>query len=149
MWHTRRQTKKHKTKNKPKVVFQVIYCTVGVLAAVFVIFSVSSYLRQTPLVIPVSLSQSVKGVKSIFISNDSGEVERLLREKNISYMFVTSSKDVPYIITLPDNAEVYLAKENIPTQLASLQHINSRLTMEGKRFSRLDLRFDRPVIVLK
>jgi len=149
MWRTRRQTKKHRTKNQPKVLLQIAYCTVGVLSAAFVIFSGISYLRQEPLIIPISLSQSVKGVKSIFTPNDSGEVERLLKEKNISFMFVTSSKDIPYIVTLSDNAEVYLAKENIPTQLASLQHINWRLTMEGKRFSRLDLRFDRPVIVLK
>lgn len=149
MWRTRRQTKKHKTKNKPKVLLQTVYCVVGVAAFGFIIYALSSLLRQDTLVVPVVLTQSVKGVASMFSAGDAGEVERLLKEKKISFLFVTTSKDAAYVVTLPDNAEVLLAKENIPTQIASLQHITSRLTMEGKRFTRLDLRFDRPVIVLK
>lgn len=122
---------------------------IGILAVVFVVLSIISLTRQAPLVIPVSFSQSVKGVKAIFTNNDTAAVEELLREKNVSYLFVTSSKDVEYIVTLPDNAEVFLGSTNIPAQIDSLQLITRRLTMEGKRFIRLDLRFDRPVVVLK
>lgn len=149
MWRTRRQTKKHKTKNRPKAFLQAVFLAAGVVAVIFVVLSVISLTRQTPLVIPVSITQSVKGVRAIFAGGDVGEVERLLKEKNVSFLFVTPSKEGGYIVTLPENAEVVMGKENIPEQIASLQLITTRLTMEGKRFSRLDLRFDRPVIVLK
>lgn len=115
----------------------------------FVVLSIASLTGQVALVIPVPLSQNVKGVKAIFTNSKTGEVEELLKEKKVSYLFVTTSKESAYVITLPDNAEVLIGSENIPAQIASLQQITSRLTMEGKRFSRLDLRFDRPVIVLK
>lgn len=149
MWRSKRQTKKHKTKNRPKFFLQLLFSVLGVGAVVFVVFSILSLTHTSPLIIPVSLEKSVKGVKAIFVSSGTDEVERSLKEKNITFLFVTTASDSAYIVTLPDNAEVVMKKENIPSQIASLQLITHRLTMEGKRFSRLDLRFDRPVIVLK
>ena len=59
-------------------------------------------------------------------------------------------RDDAYIITLAKDAEVVLsAKKDLTVQISSLQFMLQRLTMEGSRFSRLDLRFDKPVIVLE
>ncbi|MBI2442558.1 MAG: hypothetical protein HYV40_01460 [Candidatus Levybacteria bacterium] len=149
MWRRKRQTKKYREKNRPRTLLQGAFYLIGAFAFVFVVISAISLTRETPLVVPVSLSQSIRGVKSVFVSSSAEELEHLLKEKNISYLFVTTASDSAYIVTLPDNVEVVMKKDDLSSQIASLQLISRRLTMEGKRFSRLDLRFDRPVIVLK
>jgi hypothetical protein len=48
---------------------------------------------------------------------------------------------------LSNKSEIFLTRDkDINPQLASLQFILSRLTMEGKGFRSLDLRFDKPII---
>ena len=55
-----------------------------------------------------------------------------------------------YKIILENNAEVVLSSQkDLKTQLSSLQFILRRLTMEDRRFTRLDLSFDKPIIVLE
>lgn len=77
---------------------------------------------------------------------------RLLKEKlnakKIAYKEIQVSKNETYIITFEDKGiAIVTFQKNIDEQLSSLQLIMNRLTMEGKRFSRLDLRFDKPVVV--
>jgi hypothetical protein len=72
-----------------------------------------------------------------------------LTDKNFQYTSITA-KDGNYIIKMADGAEVtFDGKKDIMWQISSLQYIVQHLTMEGKLFSRLDLRFEKPVIVLK
>lgn len=53
-------------------------------------------------------------------------------------------------IRLPDQSEVIFSLEkDMEKQVASLQLILSRSKIEGKPFSKLDLRFDKPVAVFK
>ena len=55
-----------------------------------------------------------------------------------------------YKIILENNEEVVLSSQkDLKTQLCSLQFILRRLTMEDRRFTRLDLSFDKPIIVLE
>jgi hypothetical protein len=76
------------------------------------------------------------------------ETETLLQQKQLTYTTIAPAGD-RILVTIPDNGEVTLSsKKNLNQQISSLQVIKLRLTMEGKRFSRLDLRFDKPVIVL-
>ncbi|MDP3941706.1 MAG: hypothetical protein Q8Q49_05350 [bacterium] len=148
MWKTKRQTKKHRTKNKPKHAAQLLYYTVGVISFIFVIVTIISSLDSQKLIIPVIYTNSRGGFESAIVSGGTDEIERAFREKNISFLFVTRASDSAIVVTMPGNAEVLMKSEGIPEQIASLQLIIHRLTMEGKRFSRLDLRFDRPVVVL-
>lgn len=76
-------------------------------------------------------------------------VKELLREKQISYTTVSSS-DSTIIITLEEDETVTISQsKSISEQISSLQFILSRLTMEGKLMKTLDLRFDKPVVVLQ
>ena len=60
------------------------------------------------------------------------------------------SEDDTYLVKLgEDQIVVFSAKKNLENQISSLQFILSRLTMEDREFSRLDLRFDKPIIVLE
>jgi len=76
-------------------------------------------------------------------------VKELLREKQISYTSVTGS-DSTITITLKQEETITVSQsKSIPEQISSLQFILSRLTMEGKLMKTLDLRFDKPVVVLQ
>jgi len=81
---------------------------------------------------------------------DKKQIESFLKAHSIDYKDVALSGKTTYTIQLSDGGNAYLATtKGIPEQLSSLQRILSRLTMEGKKFSRLDLRYDKPVIVLQ
>lgn len=73
-------------------------------------------------------------------------LKKLLKEKNIEYSGV-SVIGGNLVLNLKDKSKVILSTDkDLPTQIASLQFILARLTMESRRFSELDLRFDKPVI---
>jgi hypothetical protein len=76
-------------------------------------------------------------------------LEKGLSENHIEYASIkTSGSDL--IVQLKNGTNVtFSSKKDIILQISSLQYILTRLTMEGKLFSRLDLRFEKPVIVLK
>jgi hypothetical protein len=77
------------------------------------------------------------------------QLESDLQKKQIGFTSVTRQDD-SYIVTLQDNGKVtFSSQKDIMSQIASLQYILSHLTMEGRQFSSLDLRFDQPVIILK
>jgi hypothetical protein len=83
---------------------------------------------------------------SAVLGQQDVDIKRLLVQKNIPVKDVISSGGV-YLIHLQNDAEVLLSSDkDLTLQISSLQFILSRLTMEGKVFSQLDLRFDKPVI---
>lgn len=69
-------------------------------------------------------------------------IESLLYKNNIQFTRVDGN-----IVYLKDQGEVYLnLDKNLALQMSSLQLILSRLTIEGKKFKKLDLRFEKPII---
>lgn len=76
------------------------------------------------------------------------EIKTFLKDHDLVTDTIKRSSDSAIIVTLKDNGDVYLSDERYREELPSLQRIVSQLTMEGKRFKRLDLRFERPIIVL-
>ncbi len=72
-----------------------------------------------------------------------------LKKGQIDYISIDMADD-SYVVTLSQGGKVtFSSQKDIMTQIASLQYILSHLTMEGRQFSKLDLRFDKPVMVLK
>ena len=58
--------------------------------------------------------------------------------------------DNEHIIIFETGEKIHFSKtKSLDRQISSLQLISSRFTIEGKHFTELDLRFDRPVIVPK
>lgn len=77
------------------------------------------------------------------------ELERILKENNASFSSITASNS-SYIVKLSKGEEVIFSPDkSVKTQVASLQLIQKRLTIEGKRFLKLDLRFTNPIIVFE
>lgn len=76
-------------------------------------------------------------------------IKKKLAKARIPLKDIQEASDSAFLVTLEDDSLVVMTdKKNIDEQVSSLQVIHDRLTMEGKRFKRLDLRFDRPILVL-
>lgn len=95
------------------------------------------------------ISREVKGL--LVRQDDQIErIKKLLSERQIPYATIVAESGSTYIVTLTSKEEILLTSESdLSAQVASLQVILTRLTMESKRFRRLDLRFDKPVIMYK
>lgn len=96
----------------------------------------------------ISPLQVAVGQKLQTMSSERGETElkRLLSKHNILYTHVTSQGS-EYVISLNAKQQVFLTKKkDIESQISSLQVILPRLTMEGREFHRLDMRYDKPVV---
>ena len=129
------QTKKTKKQNRRKrilvFIFFLGYVSLFLLLTGFV--WVEKLFPKASLISPVS-TQSQKSLGAI------------LDKKNISYESV-EKLDGYYLVKIIDGGEVLISdKKDLTEQASSLQLIVSRLKIEGKKFKRLDFRFDRPVI---
>jgi hypothetical protein len=128
------------------VFYSSILFALAIVCIGFAFYSLWSKFEKPLFVSPLPSTQVAQA--------DQGEevvqqIEANLQKKQINYTSV-SRQDDAYIITLQDNSKVtFSSQKDIMSQIASLQYILSHLTMEGRQFSSLDLRFDQPVIVLK
>lgn len=77
----------------------------------------------------------------------SSLVRQALDKNSIEYTSVQPAQNNNTLVTLPSNQEIILSNQkDIEQQIASLQLIERQLTIEGKRFHRIDFRYDNPVI---
>ncbi len=77
------------------------------------------------------------------------KLEEELSKANVLFITTTALNDSSFLVVLTDKEEViFSSKKDLQSQIASLQLITKRLTIEGKRFKRLDFRYDKPVIEL-
>ena len=99
-------------------------------------FISSKFFNNGYLLIPLAQNKIYK----------TNSIEDILQKNNIQFEKINAS-DSAHIVLLKDNGEVDISdNKNINSQISSLQLILSRLTIEGKKFKRLDLRFDKPII---
>lgn len=103
--------------------------------------------REPAFLSPLPFLHSI-GIKNE--DNKKPEIETFLKKNAISYSGVKQIGRTTYEISDTASKIVYITSEkDVSKQLSSLQRIVSRLTMEGKKYTRLDLRYDKPVIVLQ
>lgn len=103
-----------------------------------------------PLISPIPQVLGVKEtLKSIFV-NPKEELVSDLQKAGVGFDDIYTASESAYIVKQKDGGEVYFtSNKDIKLQVATLQLILSQLTIEGKSFARLDLRYDKPVIVFK
>ncbi len=119
---------------------------IGLIAGLGVMTSVVKFEKGNY----VSPLASIGFVQASQKNTKAEQLKTGLHKQNISYKSIEKGKDGNYIVKLKDGGEVtFSSQKDIMVQIASLQYILSHLTMEGKLFTRLDLRFEKPVIVLK
>lgn len=129
-------TKKQKKANLRKRVSAGLFFGGLIVIAVF-LFYLAFLQKHPPFLNPLSKDQTSAGIK----------IQKILKEKKISYKSVSTSKDLTYKIVLDKDSEVIIdPKKDIEPQLSSLQLILKHLKIEGKALRRLDFRYQKPVI---
>lgn len=122
--------------------------TAGFLFAILLCFFYAySFVSQPAFISPVQQGRDLhEGQKG----NEVYQKTLLeLKKNNILFNSVIPASDSSMVIQLSDGKEVVLSgQKNINEQISSLQLILTRLTMEGREYERLDLRFDKPIISL-
>lgn len=147
MWSKKRLLKEEKKKRSRKFYLLSVISSglIGiVLMVVGILLIMNEPLFTSPL--PMLMSWGSENVKE----DVQKSIEKILKEKSIEYTVVKKESADRYSIQLQDNGLVFINPEKgVTGQLSSLQVVLQRLTMEGKKFKRLDLTYDRPVIVLQ
>src|SRR4051812_29749422 len=119
--------------------FLVVVCVAYLIS--LKLFSKSGYVSPLSKIMPVDTSYKQ--------DKDIEAIKSGLAAQKIEISSVKQSGS-SYVIILKDKSQViFSSQKDINSQISSLQFILSRLTMEGKLFTQLDLRFDKPVITLR
>jgi hypothetical protein len=112
------------------------------LALAFLLYTYHNSGIISPLQVAVG-----QRLQSITSGQNESELKRLLSKYDILYTHVTSQDDA-YVITLNAKQQVFITKKkDIESQISSLQVILPRLTIKGREFRRLDMRYEKPVVV--
>lgn len=131
-------------KDKVWIKWYIVYV---VICALFV-YSVIFFSLPQKLFIKKKVISPV--VQNIIKQDLTGELKILFDKNNIGFSSIEIASDSSYLITLKDGSEVFFSSsKSMPSQISSLQFLLGRLTIEGKRVSRLDFRFDKPIIVYR
>ncbi len=137
-----------KVRNRSRRKLRLFFLSVSAVIFLFsfVMVVVGILLNQAPdFISPLPLGKFITQR-----SNNTLSIEEGLRKAHIDYEGVYIAEDYSYLIKFKDGEYIYFSsKKPIAQQISSLQFVLSRLTIEGKRFSSLDFRFDNPVIVYR
>lgn len=131
---------------KKKFILLIIFCCVLGVGLAWEL----GHIGFTPKFFPSTLKSPIPS--GVTARNESlvQDIKDTLVRAGIPFDEVYEASESAYIIKQKDSREIFLtSKKDIKLQVATLQFILSRLTIEGKGFSRLDLRFDKPVVVLQ
>lgn len=138
---------KRKLKKKYSKITKIVYLfVICCLLLIFSLVGVYLYIKnQKNFISPLPVDSQALQDKQV----QKKELAEKLKKQGISFVSIANFSNEAYDIHLRTGEEVIIAsKKNIEVQIASLQVVLSQLTMEGKRFNRLDFRFDKPVITL-
>lgn len=103
------------------------------------------YLHRSMLVSPLPLTPGM--VLPTAHQGDDAALQRLLAARSITYTAIKHTAD-GYIISLNPKQQVILSRnKDLSGQISSLQIILPQLTMEGREFRTLDMRYNKPVIM--
>lgn len=115
----------------------IIYITLlAILACIFFLFNFISFSGKPLFISPLGKTNS-----------DVLTVEKILKEKNISFAQLVALPDSSYEVGIVNNGLVRLSStKDIGKQISSLQRMLVELTIEGKPFKSIDFRFSEPII---
>ncbi len=141
----------NKRKNKKTAKKRKIKVFSG-LFVFFLVFGSGLYLYISRINKPLYISplpRSVLGSESSDYDKMHSAITNGFKALRLDIDNISQTND-GYIIVLKNKSHIILSKSrDITSQISSLQFILTRLTMEGKLFTQLDLRFDKPVIRFK
>lgn len=133
-------------RKKPLVIFYT-FLSVVVLASIiagsfYLYYKNLQYISPLPKTGLFAFARNVKQSQT--------QLELLLEQSKIPVVSVVESSNSAYLIELKEGELITMTgKKDFQKQISSLQRIIDRFTIEGKKISRLDLRFDRPIVVVR
>lgn len=127
----------------PFVVLFILILSFLILGRQFVFISS----RPTSPLPQTTSNQSAIPVLGASASGRLLQVEKALTIYNIPFLSVTASSDSAILVALEEGTVLLSWQKPIELQISSLQHALSRFTIEGKKISFLDFRFERPIVV--
>ena len=128
--------------NKILFLCVLFFITLGSLLSVYILLS----LKKHPLLTPVSIK--LQQPQTITSADETTAIKTLFESNNIDVSKIESASDSAAIVTLKGGEVIILStKKKLAEQIASLQLIIRQLTIEGRRYTRIDFRFDNPVVV--
>lgn len=133
--------KKRLKKLRAVKILKLITAVIIISAVIFAVFVFKKDLfkKKTETIFKLQSTQAVTSLDKL---------RNLLNKDNIAFDKVIVASDSSYLVFLQNNGEVILSpSKSLSSQISSLQVILFSFTIEGKVFKRLDLRFDKPVVV--
>lgn len=116
--------------------------TLGILISITTFF----YNRKKIVLSPIATAKTTKNTY-ITSENNTEVISQLLEQNHLTPSAITIGSDSAILVTLKNGPEVtFSSAKDLSQQITSLQLIMSHLTIEGKRFTRVDFRFDNPII---
>lgn len=146
------QKKINPQRKRKRFIKKVFLLSLISLVSVLVVSGVAYYIIEVKLKRPLYISPlpTLQFVQADQTDRRFEELQKELKKNQIDYIAIKKEKDASYTVTLQNGGKVtFSSQKNILIQITSLQYILSHLTMEGRQFSRLDLRFEKPVIVVR
>lgn len=147
MWKTKRKLKLREKKSfrrliVPAVVFFILSLSLLALYLWRQVLFEKAYISPLPAVLASqSMSQEQK--------NAQRELLRLLERKKYTFTSFTPSYESFTLVLHTGEVVIFSAKKPFDAQISSLQLILKSLTIEGKGIKRVDLRFDKPTVILQ
>jgi len=141
---------RNKARNVARIMlFEVLaVCVLVVLSTCLYVVVVQGVFTKHTFLSPLATYSATKHTTHI-PANYASELAKEAASYQIQLKDITQDND-QIIARLSTGEEVLFSiKKPTAIQLSSLQLILSRLTIEGKGFTRIDLRFDHPVIQMK
>lgn len=133
-------------KRKAKKVASYLLISSGLFIGVFgVCVSIHVFRHKDPLL----MSPLAHLGKTVFTSSDSlvtSQIEDSCHKYALACQNISIKDHDEADITVDNHLVILSTKKNIEQEIASLQLTIRALTMEGKGYTGLDFRYDRPVI---
>jgi len=137
---------KRRVKRIVNLIFFLLFIFIVTICVLFL--SSLLFLKKTRAVItPLGILKNNPIINSNTSIQQSSDLQKIFDTYHLSFSNVSIGTDSAMHVALSDGREIIFSKnKQLDSQLASLQLIMNRLTIEGKHFIRIDFRFDDPVI---
>ena len=141
-------TDKRKQRNRKQLLLR-IYIVIGVLilggmSGFFVsqqLFFQSGYLSPLSQIIVSAVETSEESAVDTItaqFTKEEMEISSIKKQDHLYFVLLTSGEEI-----------VISSQKDIDSQISSLHFIIKRLTMEGRRIKKLDMSFDKPVVIFE
>ena len=142
-----RQIYKKRNRGKHKfgrIVFFGVVCSFFFFLLLVFFYSLLVLDKKKMFVSPIPKQNTEQQTENI------NTLSELLKAKHLAFSAVFPFDTTSYLVKLTSGEEVFFTNgKSLAKQVSSLQLALSRLTIEGKRVSRIDFRFNTPVLTMK